>query len=66
MSALSDEEIRLRCIEAAARNPQVHQGGYAAGVLEMAGAYEAFVRGTAAPTALDRLKGTLGLPKKGL
>lgn len=65
MSAItnSEQEIRLRCIEAAARNPQVHPEGYTAGVLAAAGAYEAFVKG-GAQGVFDRLKGTLGLPKK--
>lgn len=34
--ALTEQEVRLRCIEAAARFPQVHPDGPARGVLEAA------------------------------
>lgn len=33
---MNEQEIRLRCIEAAAKAPNSHTGGYAAGVLEQA------------------------------
>ena len=37
-------EVRLRCIEAAARNPDTrHPGGLAAGVLVAAQAWEAWI-----------------------
>lgn len=52
-------EIRLRLIEAAARNPVPHTDGFAAGVLEAAAKWEEFVTGKISG------KGTLGLPKKG-
>lgn len=53
----SDQEIRLRLIEAAARNPTPHKDGYAIGILEAAKAWEEYVVQT---------RKTLGLPKKGL
>jgi hypothetical protein len=31
---MDEREIRLRCIEAAAKSPNSHVGGFAAGVLE--------------------------------
>lgn len=36
-------EVRLRCLEAAARNPLPHAKGYAAGVIETAQAFYAWV-----------------------
>lgn len=33
---MTETEVRLRCIEAAARAPMVHNAGPAAGVLEVA------------------------------
>lgn len=33
---MDEREIRLRCIEAAAKTPMVHTAGQAAGVLEVA------------------------------
>ena len=33
---MDEREIRLRCIEAAAKNPTPHTDGFAAGVLEAA------------------------------
>lgn len=56
MSDLSDREIRLRCIEAAARAPILHKDGAAAGVLEVAQKWAGWV--------LDGKAGPLGLPKK--
>lgn len=53
---MDEREIRLRLIEAAARNPLPHAQGLAAGVLETAKVWEAYVLGKT---------GTLGLPKKG-
>ena len=49
-------EIRLRLVEAAARFPVPHKDGFAAGVLEAAQKWEAYV--------LSKNSGTLGLPKK--
>lgn len=54
MAELTDREIRLRCIEAAARAPIVHPKGPAEGVLEVAKVWEQWIRAG----------GTLGLPKK--
>lgn len=51
----SDQEIRLRLIEAAARNPVPHKDGYAAGILEAAKLWEEYVVAARKP---------LGLPKK--
>lgn len=52
---MDEREIRLRLIEAAARNPVPHKDGFAAGVLDAAQKWEQYVTGA---------KGTLGLPKK--
>lgn len=41
----SDQEIRLRCIEAVARNPLPHPQGYSAGVLEAAQKFADWVFG---------------------
>jgi hypothetical protein len=38
-------EFRLRCLEAAARNPSPHKDGYAAGVVESAQKYADWVTG---------------------
>lgn len=54
---MDEREIRLRCIEAAAKNPPSHQGGYAAGVREAASAWFDWIISNAK-------SGTLGLPKK--
>ena len=54
---MDDTEIKLRCVEAAARNPYPHPDGLVAGV--RAAAQEWFEWIKAAPS-----KGTLGLPKK--
>jgi hypothetical protein len=49
-------EIRMRCLEAAAKNPLTHKDGFAAGILESAKLWAAWVE-----------KGnTLGVPKKGV
>ena len=56
---MDQAEIRLRLIEAAARNPVPHPGGFVAGVLAAAKEWEAYVNFPPAG------KGTLGLPKKG-
>ena len=59
---MEQAELRLRLIEAAAKNPTPHKDGYAAGVLETARAWEIYVRD---PTNGPRgREGTLGLPKK--
>lgn len=56
---MDQAEIRLRLIEAAARNPDPrHAGGFVAGVLAAAKEWEEYVNFQAAG------KGTLGLPKK--
>lgn len=54
------QEARLRCIEAAARNPVPHAQGYAAGVLETARLWEEYIFSNVGVPG----KGTLGLPKK--
>lgn len=52
-------EVRLRLIEAAAKNPTPHAEGYAAGVLETVARWEKWVFENSGVS-----KGTLGLPKK--
>ena len=37
------EDIRMRCVEVAAKFPNAHKDGQAAGVIEMAQKYEAYV-----------------------
>lgn len=59
---MDQAEIRLRLIEAAARNPTPHPDGFAAGVLAAAGAWEQYVNFSVAGEA----KATLTLPKKRL
>lgn len=58
-----DTEVRLRCLEAAARNPFPHSGGMAVGVLEAAQKWSEWVLGQP-PAAQAGAKGPLGLPKK--
>jgi hypothetical protein len=54
---MDEREIRMRCIEAAARNPDLRNaGGLVAGVLEAARQFEEFVTKNSGKT--------LGLPKK--
>ncbi len=53
---IDEREVRLRCIEAAAKTPMVHNDGPAAGVLSVAWAWAAWV--------LDAKPAPLGLPKK--
>lgn len=53
---MEDREIRLRLIEAAARNPVPHDDGFIAGVLAAAQKWEQYV--------LAKSGSTLGLPKK--
>jgi len=56
-------EVKMRCIEAAARNPLPHSGGMAVGVLESAQKWSEWVLGQ--PQAAQAgAKGPLGLPKK--
>jgi hypothetical protein len=59
---MEDREIRLRLIEAAARNPLPHPQGFAAGVLETATKWEEYVLKISGPSA--QKDGTLKLPKK--
>lgn len=40
---MDERELRMKCIEAAARNPLPHPDGYAAGILESAQAFYAWV-----------------------
>lgn len=54
-------EVRLRCIEAAAKTPTVHLDGHATGVLEIAKMWAAWALGETPPAAGP---GTLHLPKK--
>lgn len=56
---MDEREVRLRCIEAAAKAPIVHANGPAAGVLETAQAWAAWVLAQPAAKA-----STLGLPRK--
>lgn len=58
----ANQEVRLRLIEAAARNPLPHAEGYAAGVLETAAKWERYVVGTMG--LVDKACVPLGLPKK--
>jgi hypothetical protein len=55
---IDEREIRLRCIEAAAKNPTPHKDGFAAGVLESAAAWNAWV------ISDEKARATLGLPGK--
>lgn len=55
-----DTEVRLRCLEAAARNPFPHPDGFAAGVLAAARAWAEWVN----PPGGINPPGKLGLPKK--
>jgi hypothetical protein len=54
---VDEREIRLRLIEAAARNPVPHPEGFAAGVLAAAQQWEAYVLKISG-------RDTLRLPKK--
>lgn len=67
MSTPAEQEIRLRCVEAAAKHPDPrHSGGMTTSVLEMAAAWELWVRnGGKTEGLVDKARGTLGLPKKG-
>lgn len=58
---MEPSEIRLRLIEAAAKNPIPHRDGFAAGVLEQAKTWEAWVNFSNAGSAKS---GTLTVPKK--
>jgi hypothetical protein len=40
---LDDREVRLRCIEAAARNPHPHPDGYPAAILSVAKVFSTWV-----------------------
>jgi hypothetical protein len=63
---MDDREIRLRCIEAAAKTPTVHPNGHASGVQETAAQWAAWVGG-AVPgglTPAQEPRPVLGLPKK--
>jgi hypothetical protein len=42
---LPDVEVRLRCLEAAAKTPMVHNQGHAVGVREVAAAWATWVLG---------------------
>lgn len=62
---MDQREIRMRCIEAAARNPYPHKDGVVAAVLEAAKNFEGFVdRASDYSPDHPRNQGTLGLPKK--
>lgn len=62
---MTETEVRLRCIEAAARAPMVHQDGPAAGVLAVAKGWAAWVvdNGANVPAGVSKPP-PLGLPKK--
>jgi hypothetical protein len=53
---MTPPEIRMRCLEAAAKNPIPHKDGFAVGILECAKFWAAWVE----------KGGTLGVPKKGV
>lgn len=59
---MSPIEVRLRCIEAAAKNPVPHKDGFAAGILEAAKLWEQWVYPQQQGTESSK---TLSLPKKG-
>ena len=62
---MDEREIRLRCIEAAARAPMTHESGYSAGVLQAAGQWAAFVlQAVKVDIAQDKGREVIGLPKK--
>lgn len=46
---MNDKEIRVRCIEAAAKAPMSHVRGYAAGVQEAAETWYAWINSQNAP-----------------
>ena len=52
---MDEREVRLRCIEAAAKTPMVHNEGHAAGVLAVAQQWAEWILNAKVP---------LGLPKK--
>lgn len=59
---MDQAEIRLRLVEAAAKNPIPHRDGFSMGVLEQAKLWETWVlekTGASGPA-----KGTLTLPRK--
>lgn len=55
---MDQAEIRMRCIEAAAKSPVPHRDGYSAGILEAAKLWEQWVRE-------GQGQKPLGLPKTG-
>ena len=57
MADISDAEIKLRCVEAAAKQPTVHVDGFAAGVLSNATLWFDWIKSS-------QKTGTLGLPDK--
>ncbi len=57
---MDDKEIKLRCIEAAAKTPTVHLNGHAMGVQETASAWFDWI---ISPPKGDA-SGTLKLPSK--
>lgn len=60
---MDEREIRTRLVEAAARMPQSHSEGYAAGVLAAARTWEEYVLSkNSGPNGPSQ--GTLSLPKK--
>lgn len=62
---MDTNEIRLRCVEAAAKAPMTHAEGYAKGVTETAAEWAAFIlQGAESGAAQDKCREVLGLPKK--
>lgn len=74
---MNDAEIRLRCIEAAAKTPMVHVDGPAAGVLGVADAWVGWITSGARAASADAepywqdmvaervaARPVLGVPKK--
>lgn len=52
MTELSEFELRLRCLEAAAKTPMVHNAGPAAGVIGVAQQWEEWVVNGTQPPAV--------------
>jgi hypothetical protein len=46
---MDDKEVRLRCIEAAAKSPTPHSRGYAAGVQESAESWYLWINSQGVP-----------------
>jgi hypothetical protein len=49
---MDDKEVRLRCIEAAAKSPTPHSRGYAAGVQESAESWYLWINSQSVPEGI--------------